>query len=397
MPLKRVLWPIGGLALALAIWLQISGLQAGARGEPAFFNDFTSTYAASQLLRQGDAGALYDRVRKGIADRAAAHAQYGLGVLTENQAAEVGSSPWYYPPTYSFVLVGLGQLPYWLAFFVWTFSGGLLFFLALHRYLPISLAGALALAAPPTFYNLMMGQNGFFLAALLGFALSSMPSRPWLAGFFLGLASIKPNLGILIPFALIAGACWSTFLSAAATSLLLALLSFLVHGSGAWLAFFYALSDYISGASLHGVNLRQMASAQGAALIAGVPMTIAGVLQKTITGATVLGVIALWWKIDKRPRVLDIRNAILLLATPFALPSIYLYDLSIVTLAAAILLKDGLQNTVSRREQWVWAGGFFSLALAFPLAKLSDWQLAPLALAALLGLALTRYRKAITQ
>src|SRR5258706_16321345 len=66
----------------------------------------------------------------------------------------------------------------------------------------------LALAAPAVFVNAVRGQNGTWTAALCGGGLSLLERRPLLAGGLLGLLIYKPQLGLLIPVALLAGRHW---------------------------------------------------------------------------------------------------------------------------------------------------------------------------------------------
>src|SRR5258705_13552814 len=67
----------------------------------------------------------------------------------------------------------------------------------------------IAAAFPAVFINAGHGQNGFLTAALLGAALHWLDRRPWLAGLFIGCLAYKPQFGVLISIALLAGQRWS--------------------------------------------------------------------------------------------------------------------------------------------------------------------------------------------
>ncbi len=58
------------------------------------------------------------------------------------------------------------------------------------------------------FINAVGGQNSTWTAALSGSGLSLLERRPLLAGGLLGLLIYKPQLGLLIPVALLAGRHW---------------------------------------------------------------------------------------------------------------------------------------------------------------------------------------------
>jgi hypothetical protein len=106
--------------------------------------------------------------------------------------------------------------------------------------------------------NFIAGQNGFLSAALIGGALLCIERRPLLAGFFLGLLTYKPHLGLLFPIVLAASGHWRTFAAATATAVAMACASWIAFGSAAWSAFFadigptsYAvLSDGVGAAAL---------------------------------------------------------------------------------------------------------------------------------------------------
>lgn len=64
----------------------------------------------------------------------------------------------------------------------------------------------LAIAAWPGMYgNGLQEQSGFLTAALFGSALVMLDRRLVLAGLLLALLAFKPQFGLLIPLALIAG------------------------------------------------------------------------------------------------------------------------------------------------------------------------------------------------
>src|SRR5690606_37646255 len=95
----------------------------------------------------------------------------------------------------------------------------------------------LALGAPALVANVLVGQNGFLTAALIGFALVFLQRRPVLAGICLGLLTYKPHFGILFPVALIAAGNWRAFFTAGVTAFALAAASVAVYGFAPWLAF----------------------------------------------------------------------------------------------------------------------------------------------------------------
>src|SRR5712672_847126 len=99
-------------------------------------------------------------------------------------------------------------------------------------------------AVPVVLANTMVGQNGFLTAALIGGTLYLLPTRPILSGICLGLLSYKPQYGVLFPLALIAGAYWTAFTSAAIVTIAIAVISWLAFGSDSWHAFFHWMPTF---------------------------------------------------------------------------------------------------------------------------------------------------------
>ena len=67
------------------------------------------------------------------------------------------------------------------------------------------------MAMPPVLINAITGQAGFLIAALFIGGMALLPKRPLLGGMLLGLMVIKPQLGLVLPFALAAGREWRAF------------------------------------------------------------------------------------------------------------------------------------------------------------------------------------------
>lgn len=94
-----------------------------------------------------------------------------------------------------------------------------------------------ALLAPTTLLIIDTGQNGLLSGALFIAAMRLLDRRPVWSGILLGILSFKPHLGLLIPFALLAGRLWIPFAVASATVLILAVLSLAIWGADPWIAY----------------------------------------------------------------------------------------------------------------------------------------------------------------
>ena len=118
---------------------------------------------------------------------------------------------WHYPPFFFAIALAVAALPYALGLV--ALAGRELCRLsrgASARSCRARETLLVAAAFPAVLVNIGHGQNGFLTAALLGGALLLLDRRPWLAGVLIGLLAYKPQFGVLIPIALLAGRRWST-------------------------------------------------------------------------------------------------------------------------------------------------------------------------------------------
>lgn len=100
-------------------------------------------------------------------------------------------------------------------------------------------------AQPTVFVNAVSGQNGFLsTAALLG-GMSLLARRPFVAGPVLGLLSLKPQLALLLPVALLAGREWRAIAGGIVSFVALTLLAVIALGWGTYAAFF-AFAPYFT-------------------------------------------------------------------------------------------------------------------------------------------------------
>ena len=140
--------------------------------------------------------------------------------------------PYPYPPDYLFAIWPLGWLPYRTAYLAWDIGTLALFLWAVFGSRVRTPLFWFVLLAPVTILTLVQGQNGLLTSALIVAGMRLMRERPICGGILLGLATIKPQLGILIPFALIAAGYWRTLAAAAITALLLVVVSGLAFRLG---------------------------------------------------------------------------------------------------------------------------------------------------------------------
>lgn len=380
-----------GYLITVAV-IHIDGRRAAADGETPLLTDFTSLYAASMLVRSQAAVDLYRPREMYRASLLAAQAAYD-GKLSEKQARAIGLHPWMYPPTFILAAIPLAYLPYLFAWFAWLAATAIPYLLAMRTILKDQSFWLIALGAPPVFYNIIYGQTGFLVAGLIGLGLVWLYPRPVLAGICIGLASVKPHFGVLIPIALICGAHWKTFWTAAITVIVSAVVAGFLLGADPWYGFIGTLLSNMHGFEQDIYKWRVMPSVIGALHQVGLDLAWAGRGQMLAAAVALAAVGWAWWSQPGRAPLPGLDAAILCLATLLAVPMVYLYDLMLLVPAIAWLWADMRDRGYRRWELLLLGGGSAGLVGAIKLGNAGPVY-GVLLSCALLGLSISRLAKA---
>ena len=290
-------------------------------------SDFVDVWAAGHLTLHGHAPTAYHwPTHKIVEDSALGHAFDGYYA-------------WHYPPVFLFVAAALAALPYTLSFLVWTISTFLTYLAAIRAIVGERSGYLLAAAFPPVLANFFVGQNGFLSTALIGGTLILVERRQAvLAGILLGLLTYKPHLGLLFPIALVAGGEWRTIAAAAITALLVALASYLVFGDASWFAFVNHIGKSSQTILADGkAGWSKLQTAFGLVRTLGGGETLALTVQ-AVVGLAAASAIAMLWR-SRAPY--EIKAAALGTGSLLATPYLYTYDLLILAVPLAYLLRLG--------------------------------------------------------
>jgi arabinofuranan 3-O-arabinosyltransferase len=297
--------------------------------------DFVNVWSAGKLVLDGHPAQAYDwDIQK----------QVQVAVLGQSYQ---GNFAWHYPPPFLFVASLLAHFPYTVAFIGWA-AASLVPYVAVMRGIvgrPFGLL--LALAFPVVLTNTLVGQNGFLTASLIGGALYLMPMRPVLSGICLGLLSYKPQYGLLFPLVLIAASQWTVFFTAGAVAVAMALASWLAFGTESWQAFFHWMPMFSQAFLTEGrAPWGKMQSIFAVVRYFGGTEPI-GWLFQWIMSATVAVVLTLVW----RSRIsYPLKAAALATGTLLITPYLFLYDLMVLAIAMAFLVRIGLRKGFERHE-----------------------------------------------
>lgn len=186
--------------------------------------DFVNIWTGSRLAADGNIATIYDFP----AYNAFIHNAFG------HKLDELVFS---YMPNGLVLLLPFGQFDYAVSLALWTILGTAALIAAVLFRIPRWNdwpTVAIVLIAPIVWMNWGYGQMGLVYAAIFVAALRFLPTKPILAGALIGLLTIKPQLGIILPFALLALGQWRTFASATASTFPLVASSVAIFGTEAW-------------------------------------------------------------------------------------------------------------------------------------------------------------------
>lgn len=340
------------------------------RGIPT---DFANVYAAGKLVLSGHPATAYDWE---------AHKQIEEAVLGQKFDGYFG---WHYPPLFLFVAATLAKLPYGAAFAGWMAVSFIPFLLIIRALTNHQIGWWIACAFPITLVNVMIGQNGFLTASLIGGTLYLLTVRPILAGVCLGLLTYKPQYGLLFPLVLVAGGYWRTFFSAAATAILLAAIAAIAFGPETWLAFFHWLPRASQAFLSDGfAEFGKMQSALSLTRFLGGGDKLAWALQWTLTGCVALALIALW----RSKASFELKAAALATGSLLATPYLYLYDMVVLAIPVCLIIRMGIAGGFLNYE-------FAALGVATALLVSFQFVVAPVGFIATLIVAWLIARRAV--
>jgi arabinofuranan 3-O-arabinosyltransferase len=272
---------------------------------------------------------------------------------------------WHYPPPALFLAAALATLPYLYAAIVWLVSTLAVYVVAIVGILGGRTGVLFALGFPAALWNVTAGQNGFLTAALIGGTLGMLERQPALAGVCLGLLTYKPQFGLLFPIVLIADRRWLTIAVATLVAIVLFGLSWLAFGAASWQAFvnWAPISSrvLIDQGALDWYRLQSVFALIRAH---GGSEPLAWTVQAIVTLSLAAALVWLW-----RSRVaFELKAAALATAALLATPYLFMYDLVVLAVAVAFLLRLGLVRGLSRIE----IGGLAAagaLILIYPYVK----------------------------
>jgi hypothetical protein len=215
--------------------------------------------------------------------------------------------------------------------------------------------------------NLVCGQTGALAAALLFGSLRLMPRRPILSGMLLGLLTVKPQLGLLVPLVLLLERRWTVVASTAATAAGLIALSVAVFGTDLWKAYLTENFAVTRGFLEHGEGLftAMAPSAFMAMRLLFAPLWLAYLINGLVAVLAAIGLVVVWRSSARFDLKVSLTGVAALLATPYA----HNYDMTVV--CAAVLAGYGcISRDATGRDATGWERMLLAFVWLLPIVML---------------------------
>lgn len=369
----RIAWIFAMFSVAVLLWSIWDHTRMGLtnpQGEQ-LGTDFINYWSGAHLAANGQSGLVYD-----------------IDAFVRFERAHTSANAsfrWYaYPPVTMLLTLPLALFSFVPALILWTLCGFALSAFLLSRSVDWRTACLAAIATPATLVNTIAGQNGQLSAALLAGGILLLEKRPLIAGFLFGALCYKPQLAILLPFALAAGRYWRAFFGAMASVIALITSSVLLFGWQTWAAFGKTapLNRLLME---HGDSFwHRMPSVFAAARLIGMSSAPAYVLQILSAVIAAILVVLVW----RSSASLGVKGAALIIGSFLSTPYAWDYDMVALTFAVVWLGAEAARTGFRPWQKIVLAATLTAPIVISPLAIATHLQSGPIILwLAMIGVA----------
>lgn len=320
--------------------------------------DFANLYLGGKLIGQGQSDMLF------------LPGQY-WGAMREWLGPHYPIHNWSYPPTLFWLAEILSKLPYFGAYTAWTVGGVFLLGVAI-RSMGLGWVWVLCIVLSPAgVWNIVAGQNGYYTAALIIFAIqASQMNRKPAAGFFWALASVKPHLGLMAASLLICQKRYGVIISGVVVLSILIMLLLFRYGLDPWRGFF-GVTTHQQQSVLErwgGLLLLIIPSGFMQGRLLGIPIPAAYLLHGMVSVITMWLLVRAW--VGRRA---DLRYWItwFTLGTFLLLPYFFVYDLVLFQVVLALWSNNQralfqMSSAIGARVIWcvIWISPLFLVLIA---------------------------------
>lgn len=255
---------------------------------------------------------------------------------------EAGQHVFPYPPTALLGVAAFGWLPYEATLILWSIAGFIAFFISINAPNFEKQISWLILLTPLAWFNIVLGQNGLFSAALFIGGLRLAHNRPIIAGILIGCLAYKPTLALLIPFVLLFDRRWKVIFSATITLLILCLLPSLIWGNNIWISYLHEAAPFQRMLLEYGTGLSQFMKLTPfmSMHLLGFKLEAAYFTQALFSIATIGVVFTYFMRRPHNTPFSGLDITILGIAAVIVIPYTHFYDLTLIAGGLLLLAKE---------------------------------------------------------
>jgi len=332
------------VAVLIHLLLLLHPLTQPGAPDTALWTEFTVFWAAAKLALAGQPLAAFD--------------SQTLFAVSELHAVGSNLYIWLYPASFQVALMPLGALSFPLAFSAFIAVSAIAYALAMRS--PASVLPGLwrlMLASPTVVLAcVFLGQTSTLWTAGLVAGLWAMRGgNAAAAGLAFALLTMKPQLGLLIPVALIAARQWAVIGWATGFTLLITGAATAVTGIEYWALFLDAVGEMNGRVADGSVKNHLMSTFYGFERALGLEHGVAIVPQFVLTAGLI---VIIGWVWSRRDLGNDLKCATLCAAIPLATHYALYYEMTLQLAAAMFLIRDGFGQRMAEKA-WlivIWAG-----------------------------------------
>lgn len=364
------------LHLGFFAWQQAGSISAisgllYANGTPVG-GDFINLWTAGRLVLEGRFGEIYD------------YAAF-MAQEVELTGAPIGVRFWAYPPHSLLFAWPFGLVGFYPALLAWSLMGLLVLALGCRRLGMDRLETLIVLISPASVLCLFYGQTGNLGTGLLLLALAGGRGRDVPAIVAAAFLTMKPQMGFLLPLYWLAERRWVRLVVTSLAVLAILAVTLILPGLEAWRAYLGQTLPGLSQLERHGTGpfITMIPSIFMALRIVTGDGDLA--IRLHILFAVPIVVLALWrlWRLDDHLR----RVAVMLAATVLVTPYLHNYDLTMLAVAALLVLRRFPPGARGEVLVAILVGGLIGLPQLVVLFNLSGFPVSPLLILPLLLLA----------
>jgi hypothetical protein len=379
-----------------AHWLTADRLQLYSVGALICFTLFVSIYLVRAIWMSHEymTPLAVDFVPFWSASHLALHGHavdaYNFEVLHKVESAALarpaGILLWLYPPSFLLVVYPFALLPWQIAATLFLGVTYLMFIKAMHAIVGRKETMMVAAAFPGAMLGALAGQNGMLTASLVAFGLVLLPRRPLLAGVCFGVLCMKPQLAVLLPFALLCARSWRALGALAFTALAMLGIAVALFGVETLSAFLHSMGTVAQYVESSRAAMHRIPSAYSFVKMMHGPTMLANAAQAVSVASAAAAV----WYAWSRAASHALRAATLVSASLMVSPYLYDYDLAWLGVFIAWYVKHAMEHGWRPwQREWMIVLWLMPFAGIFIVGKL-HFQFMPLIIAMTLAMVVRR-------